>query len=162
RSLNYQMRYSGVSVLARALSGHTPSPDRPQAIGRGRDEGEAGRPRRTDSCFCNPPSAARMGAPQDGSGALLFHYVYASSAHSPDVVVDATGAAYRVITDQLGSPLLIVNVADVNDVLLEAEYSAFCERTVLSGDEDALALGFAGGEFDADTGLTRLDRKSGV
>jgi len=63
-----------------------------------------------------------MGAPQDGSGALLYHYVYASSAHSPDFVVDATGAAYRVITDQLGSPLLIVNVADVNDVLLEAEY----------------------------------------
>src|SRR5690606_35867946 len=133
-----------------------PSPDRPQASGRGRDEGEAGRPKRTDSCFCSPPRAARMGAPPDGSGALMYQYVYASSAHSPDFVVDATGAVYRVVTDQLGSPLLIVNVADVNDVLLEAEYSAFGERTVLSGDGDALTLGFAGGVFDADTGLTRF------
>ena len=97
-----------------------------------------------------------MGAPQDGSGALLYQYVYASNAHSPDFVVDATGAAYRVITDQLGSPLLIVNVADANDVLLEAEYSAFGARTVLAGDGDALTLGFAGGVFDADTGLTRF------
>src|SRR5690606_10739459 len=36
------------------------------------------------------------------------------------------------------------------------EYSAFGERTVLAGDGDALTLGFAGGEFDADTGLTRF------
>lgn len=78
--------------------------------------------------------------------------MYASRAHSPEFVVDAAGAVYRVVSDQFGSPLLIVNVADVNDVLLKAEYSAFAERTVLAGDGDALTLRFAGGEFDADTG----------
>jgi RHS repeat-associated protein len=57
---------------------------------------------------------------------------------------------------QLGSPLLVVNVADDTDVLLEAEYSAFGERTVLGGEATALSLGFAGGEHDSDSGLTRF------
>ncbi len=37
-----------------------------------------------------------------------------------------------------------------------ATYSAFGERTVIAGDPDGLTLGFAGGLFDADTGLTRF------
>src|SRR5690606_4689195 len=66
------------------------------------------------------------------------------------------GDVYRVLSDQLGSPRLVVNVADDTDVLLEAEYSAFGERTVVGGDADGLTLGFAGGIHDADTGLTRF------
>jgi RHS repeat-associated protein len=92
----------------------------------------------------------------DGDGNLLWQYVYASRAHSPDFVVNASGEVYRVISDQLGSPRLIVNVADDTDVLLEAEYTAFGERSVIAGDGSALSVGFAGGEFDVDSGLTRF------
>jgi RHS repeat-associated protein len=49
-----------------------------------------------------------------------------------------------------------VNVDDATDVLLEAEYSAFGERSVLAGDGSALSVGFAGGESDVDSGLTRF------
>jgi RHS repeat-associated protein len=49
-----------------------------------------------------------------------------------------------------------VNVADDTDVLLEAEYSAFGERSVIAGDGSALSVGFAGGEFDVDSGLVRF------
>ncbi len=91
----------------------------------------------------------------DGNGDLLWHYAYGSKEHSPDYAANAAGDVYRVISDQLGSPRLIVNVDD-DTVLLEAEYSAFGERTVISGDGTALSLGFAGGELDHDTGLTRF------
>jgi hypothetical protein len=67
-----------------------------------------------------------------------------------------------VISDQVGSPRLIVNVDDDTDVLLEAEYSAFGERTAIAGDGAALSLGFAGGEFDADTGLVRFGARDYV
>ncbi len=92
----------------------------------------------------------------DGSGNLLYHYVYASREHTPDFVVNAADDVYRVISDQLGSPRLVVNVEDDTDVLLEATYSAFGERTVITGDPDGLTVGFAGGLFDSDTGLTRF------
>jgi RHS repeat-associated protein len=92
----------------------------------------------------------------DGSGNVLWHYVYASREHSPDFLVSDTGAVYRVISDQLGSPRLIVNIADSADVLLEAEYTAFGVRTVVSGDAGGVSVGFAGGVFDVDTGLTRF------
>ena len=92
----------------------------------------------------------------DGNGTVLYRYAYGSMAHSPDFVVNATGETYRVIRDQLGSPLLVVNIHDENDVLLEARYSAFGNRTVIAGDGSALTLGFAGGIYDEDTGLTRF------
>lgn len=92
----------------------------------------------------------------DGNGTVLYRYAYGSMAHSPDFVVNATGETYRVIRDQLGSPLLVVNIHDGNDVLLEARYSAFGNRTVIAGDGSALTLGFAGGIYDEDTGLTRF------
>jgi RHS repeat-associated protein len=82
--------------------------------------------------------------------------VYASMAHSPDYVIDANGVNYRVLRDQLGSPLLIVNSANAADVLLNARYSAFGRRTVTSSAAVIPTLGFAGGIYDEDTGLTRF------
>jgi RHS repeat-associated protein len=92
----------------------------------------------------------------DGNGAPLFRYVDGSMAHSPDYVIDANGVNYRVLRDQLGSPLLIVNSANSADVLLNAGYSAFGRRTVTSSAAVIPTLGFAGGIYDEDTGLTRF------
>ena len=52
--------------------------------------------------------------------------------------------------------VLVVNVADANDVLLAARYSAFGEQEVIAGSADAVPFGFAGGLYDATTGLTRF------
>lgn len=81
----------------------------------------------------------------DGNGIPLFRYVYASKAHSPDYVIDANGVNYRVLRDQLGSPLLIVNATNSADVLLDASYSAFGRRSVTSSAAVIPTLGFAGG-----------------
>jgi RHS repeat-associated protein len=71
----------------------------------------------------------------------------------PDYVV-RSGNAYRIVSDQLGSPVLAVNLADSGDVPFRAEYTAFGEVT---GDGlDWMAFGFAGGHYDPDTKLVRF------
>ena len=62
----------------------------------------------------------------------------------------------RGAAPQLGSVVLVVNVADASDVLLAARYGAFGEQEVLAGSADAVPFGFAGGLYDAATGLTRF------
>ena len=44
-------------------------------------------------------------------------------------------------TDHLGSPVMVVNIEDATDVLFEARYDAWGNRTVLVGDEDAVPFG---------------------
>ena len=66
------------------------------------------------------------------------------------------GVVYRIVSDQIGSVRLVVNADDVSDVLFRAEYTAFGEMTVLEGDVEAVPFGFAGGLFDAGTGLVRF------
>ena len=70
----------------------------------------------------------------DASGALEWQYVYASKPHVPDYAIRvADGAVYRIVSDQLGSVVLVVNVADASDVLLAARYSAFGAQEVIAG-----------------------------
>ena len=82
---------------------------------------------------------------------------YASKPHVPDYAIRVSdGAVYRVVSDQLGSVVLVVNVNDASDVLLAARYGAFGEQEVLAGSADAVPFGFAGGLYDTATGLTRF------
>jgi RHS repeat-associated protein len=62
----------------------------------------------------------------------------------------------RGASPHLGSPRVIVNAATPADVLYEAEYTTFGERTILTGDGDTLPFGFAGGLHDPDTGLVHF------
>ncbi|HET7539003.1 MAG TPA: RHS repeat-associated core domain-containing protein [Polyangiaceae bacterium] len=90
----------------------------------------------------------------DGSGALVSMFVYASNRNVPDYVTRG-GKTYRIITDQLGSPRLVVNVADATDVPFRAVYTAFGEATI-TGTANFIPFGFAGGLYDSDTGLVRF------
>ena len=56
----------------------------------------------------------------------------------------------------VGSVLRAVNVADSSDVAFAAEYTAFGEQTVTTGNADFVPFGFAGGLSDAQTGLVRF------
>jgi len=93
----------------------------------------------------------------DGAGVLTWQYVYGSKPNVPDYAIRvADGARYRIVSDQLGSVVLVVNVDDVGDVLFAARYSAFGEQVVLSGDPAWGPFGFAGGRYDPETGLVRF------
>jgi RHS repeat-associated protein len=64
------------------------------------------------------------------------------------------GVTYRIVSDHLGSPRYVVNVTDANDAPFAASYSAFGGAT---GTGLAwMPFGFAGGIYDADTGLVRF------
>src|SRR5690606_21963596 len=72
---------------------------------------------------------------------------------------------YRVVSDHLGSPLYVVNIADADDVWLDASYDEWGNVTsfkldgVDQGDDTSawpIPQGFAGGLFDTDTGLVRF------
>jgi RHS repeat-associated protein len=90
----------------------------------------------------------------DAAGNLVARYLYGSRQNVPDVVTRG-GQVYRLIGDQLGSPRLAVNVANPNDMPFRADYSAFGEMTGASG-VGWIPFGFAGGLYDADTGLVRF------
>ena len=93
----------------------------------------------------------------DGAGVLTWQYVYGSKPNVPDYAIRvADGARYRIVSDQLGSVVLVVNVADATDVLFAGRYDAFGEQEVLVGSAEVVPFGFAGGRYDPETGLVRF------
>ena len=91
----------------------------------------------------------------DGTGHLVSVFVYGSNANVPDYVV-RDQATYRILTDQIGTPRLVVNVANSSDVKFAATYTAFGELVSSSGTVGYIPFGFAGGLYDKDTGLVRF------
>jgi RHS repeat-associated protein len=92
----------------------------------------------------------------DGNGALLSEFVYGSKSSVPDYVRRG-GATYRVVSDHLGSPRYVVNVANSSDVPFSAGYSSFGEAT--GTGLDWMPFGFAGGIYDGDTGVIRFGKR---
>jgi RHS repeat-associated protein len=98
----------------------------------------------------------------DSNGALSKRFVYTSEGTSPEYLVTYTSGTitgtYRIISDHLGSPRLVINTdpSKADDVLLEARYSAFGIATSVRGSLGAIPFGFAGGLYDADTGLVHF------
>jgi RHS repeat-associated protein len=95
----------------------------------------------------------RVAAELDGSGAVVSRFVYATRPNVPEYMVKA-GQTYRLLTDHLGSVRLVVNVA-TGAVVQRIDYDAF---GVVTADTSPgfQPFGFAGGLYDADTGLTRF------
>jgi RHS repeat-associated protein len=89
----------------------------------------------------------------DGSGNLVSEFVYGSKSNVPDYVRRG-GATYRVISDQLGSPRYVVNVANTSDVPFTATYTSFGVAT--GTGLDWMPFGFAGGMYDGESGLVRF------
>ena len=91
----------------------------------------------------------------DGTGNLVSEFIYGTKSNVPDLVVRG-GVTYRLVSDQLGSPVLAINSANSSDVPFQATYAAFGERTLVAGIDDWMPFGFAGGTYDPDTKLTRF------
>lgn len=98
-------------------------------------------------------SQLRIAAELNGSGQIQSRFLYGSKPTTPEAVVRSNGT-FRVIADHLGSVRALVNVNNPNTVLVRLDYTAFGE--VSGTGVGTIPQGFAGGLYDADTGLVRF------
>ena len=89
----------------------------------------------------------------DGQGNVVSRFVYASKGNVPDFMIK-NGTTYRIISDHLGSPRLVIDVATGN-VAQKLEYDVFGNVTTDTA-YGFQPFGFAGGLYDRDTSLTRF------
>lgn len=88
-----------------------------------------------------------------GSGNVESRFVYGTMSNVPDYIIKG-GATYRIITDHLGSPRVIINVA-IGEIAQRMDYDEFGNVT-LDTNPGFQPFGFAGGLYDKDTGLVRF------
>ncbi len=89
----------------------------------------------------------------DGAGNVVARYVYAGGGNAP-ALIQKGAATYRLLKDHLGSVRLAVDVA-TGAVVQELEYDSW-GRVLLDTNPGWQPFGYAGGLYDADTGLVRF------
>lgn len=89
----------------------------------------------------------------DGGNEIVSTFVYATKANVPDYL-QKSGATYRIITDHLGSPRLVLDV-ESGAVAQTMDYDEFgvVRQDTMPGFQP---FGFAGGLLDSHTKLTRF------
>jgi RHS repeat-associated protein len=95
----------------------------------------------------------------DASGAVVSRFVYGSKYNTPDYFTSnkadgITWVTYRIISDHLGSPRLVVN-SNTGAVAQRLDYDEF-GRVLEDTNPGFQPFGFAGGIYDSDTGLVRF------
>jgi RHS repeat-associated protein len=99
-------------------------------------------------------SRLQIAAELDAAGSLRARFIYGGRSNVPDLMVTATGATYRLVKDHLGSVRQVVDVSS-GAVLQELAYDAW-GRVLVDTNPGFQPFGFAGGLYDADTGLVRF------
>ncbi|EDY87718.1 NHL repeat containing protein [gamma proteobacterium HTCC5015] len=89
----------------------------------------------------------------DGSGNVVSRFVYADKANIPSYMIKG-GQTYRIISDHLGSPRMVVNTAD-GAIAQQMSYDEF-GQVVEDSNPGFQPFGFAGGIYDQHTKLTRF------
>jgi len=89
----------------------------------------------------------------DGSNNVASVFVYGTSGLTPDYMVKG-GVQYRIIRDHLGSVRLVVN-AQTGEIVQRMDYDEW-GRVTQDTNPGFQPFGFAGGLYDADTGLVRF------
>jgi RHS repeat-associated protein len=94
----------------------------------------------------------RIVAELDGTGAIVSQFVYGTQTNVPDYMLH-DGQTYRFITDHVGSPRFLIDIeAHFTQII---DYDEF--GNVLGDSAPGFQpFGFAGGLYDADTGLVRF------
>lgn len=95
----------------------------------------------------------KVTAQLDASGVLQKEFVYASGLQTPDYMVVGSDK-YRIITNHLGSPRVIINVS-TGAVAQNIDYNVLGKVT-LDSNPDFQPFGFAGGLYDQHSGLVRF------
>lgn len=89
----------------------------------------------------------------DGTGNIVSRFVYGSKANVPDYLIKG-GVIYRIISDYLGSPRLVIDIA-TGTIAQRMDFDEF--GNVLSDTNPGFQpFGFAGGLYDQHTKLTRF------
>ncbi|MEK6725852.1 MAG: RHS repeat-associated core domain-containing protein [Deltaproteobacteria bacterium] len=88
-----------------------------------------------------------------GAGNVVSRFVYANNTNIPEYMIKG-GITYRIITDHLGSPRLVVN-ASTGAIAQQLDYNEFGE-VINDTNPGFQPFGFAGGLYDRDTRLTRF------
>jgi RHS repeat-associated protein len=89
----------------------------------------------------------------DGTGNVVAFFVYGLGMNVPEYMVRG-GITYRIITDHLGSPRLVVDTT-TGAVTQRLEFDEF-GRVLSDSTPGFQPFGFAGGLYDPDTGLVRF------
>lgn len=89
----------------------------------------------------------------DGTGAVVSRFVYGTRANVPEYLIK-DGTTYRIFADHLGSPRIIVD-ATTGAIVHRMDFGPFGE-VQQNTNPDWQPFGFAGGLYDADTGLVRF------
>jgi len=89
----------------------------------------------------------------DGNGNLVTRFVYGSKANVPDYFIKS-GKTYRILSDHLGSPRLVIDLS-TGAVVQRMDYDAFGNVTQDS-NPNFQPFGFAGGLYDSDARLVRF------
>ena len=95
----------------------------------------------------------------DNSGNVVSRFVYGSKFNVPDYFESnkadgSTWKTYRIISDHLGSPRLVVDT-ETGEVAQRIDYDEF-GRVFEDTNPGFQPFGFAGGLYDTDTGLVRF------
>jgi RHS repeat-associated protein len=88
----------------------------------------------------------------DGSNAILSQFVYGTST-TPDYMI-RSGATYRIFSDQLGSPRLVINSA-TGAIAERIDYDEF-GNVINDTNPGLIPFGFGGGLYDPDTQLVHF------
>jgi RHS repeat-associated protein len=97
--------------------------------------------------------ALHVVAQLNGSGNVVARFVFGSKPNVPDYYTNASGT-FRILSDHLGSPRLVVNTSS-GAVVEEIDYDEFGNVTNDTAP-GTIPFGFAGGLYDVDTGLVRF------
>ena len=89
----------------------------------------------------------------DGSNNVVSRFVYAAGINAPAFMIKG-GVTYRILTDHLGSPRLVVDVT-TGAVVQRMDYDEFGNVTI-DTTPGFQPFGFAGGVYDPDTRLLRF------
>ena len=89
----------------------------------------------------------------DGGGNVITRFIYGTKINVPDYLIKGT-TTYRILSDHLGSPRLIVNTAN-GVVEQRLDYNEFGNVTTDS-NPGFQPFGFPGGLYDQHTKLTRF------
>ncbi|WP_437957916.1 DNRLRE domain-containing protein [Sorangium sp. So ce119] len=98
-------------------------------------------------------SDLQSAAELDGAVNVVARFVYGRGRNLPDLMIKG-GATYRILTDHLGSPRLVVDIA-TGTVAQRMDFDEF-GRVLLDTNPGFTPFGFAGGLYDRDTGLVRF------
>jgi len=88
----------------------------------------------------------------NAAGDVVARYVYADKINVPSYMVK-DGRTYRIVSDHLGSPRLVVDILD-GSIIQALQYDEW-GRVIFDTNPGFQPFGFAGGMYDLHTGLVK-------